>query len=252
MLTFFPFSIDLSAARGVMIVVMPALAMSACSQPMPQGNEAQKASAPAAATKAAHHDGAHLQHHSPATDANPSSTNMGEKPPHIMAYMTIMDAMHQGMSAGVQAKNADVAFAQGMIAHHQGAIDMAKIQLKYGKDSEMRALAENIIKAQQIEITQMQTWLSKHKDDKAPTNTAMPEMDMKSHDAMMQGIMDSDPDVAFAKGMIPHHQGAIDMANTELKMGKDKEMLQLAKQIKSAQDPEIKQMQAWLDSKKTK
>ena len=77
-------------------------------------------------------------------------------------------------------------------------------------------------------------------------------MDMKSHDAMMQGIMDSDPDVAFAKGMIPHHQGAIDMANTELKMGKDKEMLQLAKQIKSAQDPEIKQMQAWLDSKKTK
>jgi uncharacterized protein (DUF305 family) len=69
---------------------------------------------------------------------------------------------------------------------------------------------------------------------------------------MMQGIMDSDPDVAFAKGMIPHHQGAIDMANTELKMGKDKEMLQLAKQIKSAQDPEIKQMQAWLDSKKTK
>ena len=64
--------------------------------------------------------------------------------------------------------------------------------------------------------------------------------------------MDSDPDVAFAKGMIPHHQGAIDMANTELKMGKDKEMLQLAKQIKSAQDPEIKQMQAWLDSKKTK
>ena len=42
------------------------------------------------------------------------------------------------------------------------------------------------------------------------------------------------------------------MANTELKMGKDKEMLQLAKQIKSAQDPEIKQMQAWLDSKKTK
>ena len=59
MLTFFPFSIDLSAARGVMIVVMPALAMSACSQPVPQGNEAQKASATAAATKAAHHDGAH-------------------------------------------------------------------------------------------------------------------------------------------------------------------------------------------------
>lgn len=171
---------------------------------------------------------------------------------HSAEYMQSMATMSEKMMAASKIANPDVAFATGMIAHHQGAIDMAKIQLKYGKDSEMRALAENIIKAQQIEITQMQTWLSKHKDDKAPTNTAMPEMDMKSHDAMMQGIMDSDPDVAFAKGMIPHHQGAIDMANTELKMGKDKEMLQLAKQIKSAQDPEIKQMQAWLDSKKTK
>ncbi len=181
-----------------------------------------------------------------------ASSPTASQPAHVAEYMQSMNTMHEQMMSASHIANPDVAFATGMIAHHQGAIDMAKIQLKYGKDSEMRALAENIIKAQQIEITQMQTWLSKHKDDKAPTNTAMPEMDMKSHDAMMQGIMDSDPDVAFAKGMIPHHQGAIDMANTELKMGKDKEMLQLAKQIKSAQDPEIKQMQAWLDSKKTK
>ena len=181
-----------------------------------------------------------------------ASSPTASQPAHVAEYMQSMNTMHEQMMSASHIANPDVAFATGMIAHHQGAVDMAKIQLKYGKDSEMRALAENIIKAQQIEITQMQTWLSKHKDDKAPTNTAMPEMDMKSHDAMMQGIMDSDPDVAFAKGMIPHHQGAIDMANTELKMGKDKEMLQLAKQIKSAQDPEIKQMQAWLDSKKTK
>lgn len=72
------------------------------------------------------------------------------------------------------------------------------------------------------------------------------------HEQMMSASHIANPDVAFATGMIAHHQGAIDMANTELKMGKDKEMLQLAKQIKSAQDPEIKQMQAWLDSKKTK
>ena len=256
MLTFFPFSIDLSAARGVMIVVMPALAISACSQPMPQGNEAQKASAPAAATKAAHHDGAHLQHHSPATDANPSSTNMGEKPPHIMAYMTIMDAMHQGMSAGVQAKNADVAFAQGMIAHHQGAIDMAKIELQYGKDAQMRALATQIMAAQQGEIAYMQNWLKQdnslghHPDSLQTALQAYEHSNLKYHNAMMQGMMATNPDVAFAKGMIPHHQGAITMAEVEKKYGKNKEMRQLATQIKQAQAPEIVQMQNWLAAQK--
>ena len=214
--------------------------LTACNQPTKTEKStnpvtASSASSVVASTKT--NETAHAGHDmSKMNGMGTASSPTASQPAHVAEYMQSMNTMHEQM----------------MIAHHQGAIDMAKIQLKYGKDSEMRALAENIIKAQQIEITQMQTWLSKHKDDKAPTNTAMPEMDMKSHDAMMQGIMDSDPDVAFAKGMIPHHQGAIDMANTELKMGKDKEMLQLAKQIKSAQDPEIKQMQAWLDSKKTK
>ena len=58
--------------------------------------------------------------------------------------------------------------------------------------------------------------------------------------------MDSNPDVAFAKGMIPHHQGAIDMADVEEKYGKNQQMLNLAKKIKQAQTPEIKQMQDWL------
>ena len=49
-----------------------------------------------------------------------------------------------------------------MIAHHQGAIDMAKIELKYGKDPELKALARNIIKAQQPEIKFMQQWLKKN------------------------------------------------------------------------------------------
>ena len=230
--------------------------LTACNQPTKTEKStnpvtASSASSVVASTKT--NETAHAGHDmSKMNGMGTASSPTASQPAHVAEYMQSMNTMHEQMMSASHIANPDVAFATGMIAHHQGAIDMAKIQLKYGKDSEMRALAENIIKAQQIEITQMQTWLSKHKDDKAPTTTAMPEMDMKSHDAMMQGIMDSDPDVAFAKGMIPHHQGAIDMANTELKMGKDKEMLQLAKQIKSAQDPEIKQMQAWLDSKKTK
>ena len=58
--------------------------------------------------------------------------------------------------------DADKDFVAGMIAHHRGAIDMAKVELQYGKDSQLRRLARNIIAAQQKEIAFMQTWQAKH------------------------------------------------------------------------------------------
>ncbi|WGL28610.1 DUF305 domain-containing protein [Pectobacterium brasiliense] len=77
------------------------------------------------------------------------------------AYMKGMDAMHTEMMEGMQSSDPDIAFAKGMIAHHRGAIDMAKTELQYGKDPELRKLAEEIIKAQQPEIDQMEAWLKK-------------------------------------------------------------------------------------------
>lgn len=74
-----------------------------------------------------------------------------------------MNKMHADMAKGMNTDNADVAFADGMIAHHLGAIDMAKIELKYGTDPEMRKLAQAIIDAQGPEIEQMQKWLEKNK-----------------------------------------------------------------------------------------
>ncbi|MBC8953003.1 DUF305 domain-containing protein [Xenorhabdus sp. PB62.4] len=74
-----------------------------------------------------------------------------------------MTKMHDDMHKSMMADNADQAFAEGMLAHHIGAVEMAKIELKYGKNPEMRQLAENIIKAQDAEIKQMQNWLEKNK-----------------------------------------------------------------------------------------
>ena len=73
-----------------------------------------------------------------------------------------MNQMNQDMMAAEQYKDPDVAFAAGMLPHHIGAVKMAEVELKYGKDPEMRKLAEDIINAQQAEIEQMQKWLKAH------------------------------------------------------------------------------------------
>jgi len=73
-----------------------------------------------------------------------------------------MDKMHMAMAAIVQSGNTDADFVRLMIPHHQGAIDMAKVQLLYGKDPQMRRLAQEIITDQQLEIELMQRWLKAH------------------------------------------------------------------------------------------
>jgi uncharacterized protein (DUF305 family) len=89
----------------------------------------------------------------------------GDMPPATMAFEAANAAMHEGMAIDYTG-DADVDFIRGMIAHHQGAVDMARIVLEHGDDAQVRALAEAIIAAQEAEIAWMEEWLAAN--DPAP------------------------------------------------------------------------------------
>ena len=75
-------------------------------------------------------------------------------------YAPAMEAMHKDMMLSATG-DADVDFVRGMIPHHQGAVEMAKILKEHGKDPELQKMADEIISAQEKEISFMQDWLKK-------------------------------------------------------------------------------------------
>jgi uncharacterized protein (DUF305 family) len=90
-----------------------------------------------------------------------AATPKGDTGPSSTAFAQANAKMHAGMDIEFSG-NTDMDFVRGMIAHHQGAIDMARIELEYGKDEALRKLAEDIIAAQEAEITMMKDWLAKN------------------------------------------------------------------------------------------
>jgi uncharacterized protein (DUF305 family) len=172
--------------------------------------------------------------------------------------------------------DADVAFAQMMIVHHQGAIQMADLAPSRAQNQDVLALAARIKAAQAPEIDQMTSWLTAW--GAAPsmmsgsTTSGTGGMDMGGMDmggttsaaessAMsMPGMMSGDQmqqlesasgaafDKMFLELMIVHHQGAIEMAETEIADGSNPEAVALAQKIKSDQTAEIAEIQALLQT----
>src|SRR4029077_5313689 len=93
-----------------------------------------------------------------------------------------MKKMHMAMEAITPSGDSDVYVVRLILPHHQAAIDMAKTQLLYGKDPQMRRLAQEIITDQQLEIDLMQRWLKQQKSAAAKENQPIPPDTGKNHE----------------------------------------------------------------------
>ena len=232
--------------------ISAALVLSAC-QPTTedsQSNPAEETSPPVTDMPHAEHDG--MADDTLTNDSDSSVIDESQMSDMLRDYTRSMTRMHDEMMIGMGYNDPDTAFAKGMLGHHRGAVEMAKIELKYGTDEAMRQLAQEVITAQQAEIDVLNKWLASHPDaaKPKPNTVAMQQSYAKSmenmHGEMTLGVADPVPDMAFARGMLPHHIAAVDMAKVQLKYGTDEEMRQLAQDVIDNQQTEIDVIKNWI------
>lgn len=169
---------------------------------------------------------------------SPGGTGAGSNPPSAPSAAT------------ESFNNQDVTFAQAMIQHHRQAIDMAQVILdKSGIDSRVTELAIKIKSAQGPEIDDMNSWLMAwgvSAGSASGMGHDMSGMMSKDDTAALDAATGIDASRLFLQQMTKHHQGAIDMAQTEVKNGKSPDSLSLARTIIKDQMAEIDVMRVIL------
>lgn len=161
-------------------------------------------------------------------------------------------ASHSEMQSSPNAASApyDLQFIDTMSAHHKGAVDMSMLAEKRAQHSELKELAANIIGDQEREIARMSEWRDRWFAEKTKAinmefpgmSHGMGGMDLKS----LESLKGNEFDIEFLKQMIPHHEGAVEMAKDLQKQDSHSELKELARDIITAQEEEIKQMRSWL------
>lgn len=164
--------------------------------------------------------------------------------------------MNHNMDVGPADANYDLRFIDSMIPHHQGGVVMAQEVLQKSKQPELIKLAKNIITEQKKEIAQMQQW-RKQWYPKASATPMMWHAQMNHEMAMTAehkqsmmmsmslGKADAGFDKRFLDAMIPHHQGAVTMAQDALKKSTHPELKKLSQNIIKSQQSEIDRMTQW-------
>lgn len=151
-----------------------------------------------------------------------------------------------GMLTDFEGAEFEIAFLSMMIAHHEGAVDMAEWVLERTERPELREAAEAVIAAQTPEIEQMNAWLRDWHGLEEP-DAMMAGMMQGEVATMMENMQGhSDPESAFLVEMTHHHMGALDMAQLALTRAVNPELRTLARDIIIEQARDIHQYQTWL------
>jgi uncharacterized protein (DUF305 family) len=169
------------------------------------------------------------------------------------------DAGGTATSAEGGGNPAERGFLEAMVPHHESAISMAEIGVERAEDPRIKKLAEAIRDAQEPEIEQMRAIHQRLFGSALKPNMAGHDalglsaseagMDM-DHEKVMKMLETADPfDRAFVDEMVPHHEGAVKMAEAVLKETDDAELKKLAQAIIDAQRREIREMNAFRSEK---
>ena len=168
---------------------------------------------------------------------SPESSKSSSK--DSMMGMTEMDHSMMGMRMAETVKD-DQTFLENMIPHHQEAIDTSKIVIVKSSDTELKQFAQKVIDDQTKEISSMKSWYKSwfNKDYSLNTTTNMM--------GDLNKLSGRELDKSYTKGMIMHHQGAVDMAVKIKTITSRNELQQLADNIISSQTREIAILKNWL------
>ena len=161
--------------------------------------------------------------------------------------------MHEAMMAATGA-DAGETWARKMIPHHQGALDMSESVLRDTQDADIRRMAQKTIEMQTGDIAELRRWLETNVG--AAAGAAAPggsaenpyaQVEARMKDAMMAATA-ADTDQAWARKMIAHHQGALDMAQVVLRESQDADIRRMAQKTIDMQTADIGELRAWLQS----
>lgn len=183
-------------------------------------------------------------------DRPPTGEADHSKHDHTQTNHGVMDHSKMESSPGAAEAPHALQFIDTMIAHHQGAVDMALLANTRTQRDEMKKLTRGIIDEQRRKIADMQAWRAKWFGEARPAlNMDFPGMKpgMSGMDTVkLAGLKGNEFDVEFMKQMIPHHEGAIEMAKALKTDDNYAELRNLADSIITSQSAEIEQMKGWL------
>lgn len=173
----------------------------------------------------------------------------------LLAIAALLSGCGDGGAASATHNEADVRFARHMVPHHEQAMEMAALVPERTDNEAVRKLASRIEQAQGPEIDQLEAWLEKWGAPGTETaehgehggNSGMAGMMSGGDMSELSAATGAEFDSAWLELMIKHHEGAVEMARTEIADGADPEAVAMAQRIVDAQLVEISEMRELLN-----